>query len=125
MDNTLTISSRSFVRTQDPVGGGSKRINTTDGVNLPEVMIVRHMDAKDSATKAAVRRSQLRMEKHCDGGDGTVPVIAATLVVQVPKHSSITATQVLDLVERMAKVISKTADNGLQLADEIFVDTQV
>jgi len=126
MDNTLTINTRDFVRSQDPVGGGSRRVNVTDGINLPEVMIVRHMDAKDSATKASVRRSQLRLEKHVDGGDGTVPVISLSLIAQIPKHSAVTATQVNDLIDRMATIIRKTTENsGLQLGDEIFVSSQV
>lgn len=125
MDNNLTISTRSFVRVQDPVGGGSLRINVTDGINLPERLTVKHQKAKDSASKQMTRRSLLRIDKTVDGTDGTLPMPYLQLVVSVPEHAAVTAAHVNALLDRLVNVLAPTADGGLALGDEIFVNQEV
>lgn len=125
MDTNLTIDSRAFTRIQDPVGGGSLRINVTDGINLPEKLTIKHMKAKDSASKQMTRRSLVRFDKIVDGTDGTLPNPYFQLVMSVPEHPAVTATHVNTLVSRAAAILRAVADGGLALGDEIFVNQEV
>lgn len=124
MDNNLTISGLAFKLGFSDKNDGSQRVEISRGVNLPEVMTVKHQIVTDSATKLKTRRSVLRFDRHMVAANGSsiIPV-SAYLVVSVPQDTGIASSDVLAVVERIVNTIQED-DTGLDLADEIFVSQE-
>lgn len=123
MDNNLTISTLAF-NLSFSEKTGSERREISRGVNLPEVMSVRHQEYTDSKTKKPGIRSSLRFERYMLSADGvTVIPVTATLTVATPTDTGIASSDVLAVVERIVNTIQED-DTGLDLADEIFVGRQ-
>lgn len=123
MDNNLTIDTLAFKLAYSGKEGSERR-EVSRGVNLPEVMSIRHVPFTDSKTKKPGVQSSVRFERFVQLSDGTsiVPVVA-TLTVRVPTDTSITSTDVLAVVQRVVSTIQED-DSGLDLADEIFVNRE-
>lgn len=123
MDNNLTISTLTFNLAYSDKAAGSERRETSRGVNLPEVMTVRHQEYTDSATKLKGVRSVLRFDRHLALTDGRIAPVSAYLVVTAPSDPNVASSDVLAVVERIVNTIQED-DTGLDLADEIFVSRQ-
>lgn len=123
MNNNLTISTLAFNLNYTDAQSGSKRTEVSRGVNLPEVMTIRHQDYVDSATKLPGTRSVLRFDRHLEMTDGRIAPVSAYLVVTAPKDANVASSDVLAVVERIVNTIQED-DTGLDLADEIFVNKE-
>lgn len=120
MNNALTLSTLTFnLAFSDKTG--SERREVSRGVNLPEVLSIKHQSYVDSATKLPGVRSVVRVDRHVAITDGRIVPVSAHLVVAVPNDAMIESADVLAAVERIAQVIQED-DSGLDLADEIFVN---
>lgn len=123
MNANLTISGLAFNQSYSD-RTGSERREVSRGVNLPEIMSVRHMDIVDSKTKKSMKQSSLRVDRHVLSADGiTIVAPRAVLTVTVPKDTAVTSADVLAVVERIVNIIQED-DTGLDLADEIFVNQE-
>lgn len=122
MDNNLTISTLTFTQKYSDKGG-SERVENSRGVNLPEVMSIKHSPYVDSKTKVPGRRSVLRFDRHVELSTGTVAPVSAYLVVAVPNDTGVESADVLAVVERIVHTIQED-DSGLNLAEAIFVRTE-
>jgi len=124
MDNNLTVSTLAFNLRFSDKQAGSERVETSRGVNLPEIMTIRHESYVDSKTKVPGRRSVLRFDRHLEfSGERGISPVSAYLVVQVPQDTAVQSSDVLAVIERLVNVIQED-DSGLDLADEIFVNQQ-
>jgi hypothetical protein len=121
MNATLTLSSLTFNQSKNG-DAGSERREVSRGVNLPEILTIRHMDYVDSATKLPGVRSNVRIDRYIAGTNGIIPV-TASLTVAVPSDALVTSADVLAAVERIAQIIQED-DSGLDLADEIFINKE-
>lgn len=122
MNNDLTISTLAFTLAFNGKDGSERR-EISRGVNLPEVMSVKHQNYTDSATKLPGTRSVLRFDRYVELSSGVIAPVSAYLVVTVPKDPDATSADVLAVVERIVNTIQED-DTGLDLADEIFVSRQ-
>lgn len=121
MDNNLTISTLGFKLIFSDKNGSERR-EVSRGVNLPEVMTIKHQPYVDSATKKAGTRSVLRFDRHLALADGSIaPGCSAYLVVSRLTDTGVTSADVTAVVERIVNTVQED-DTGLDLADEIFVN---
>ncbi len=123
MNQDLTVSALSF-KMQYSDKTGSLRRETSRGINLPEIMQIKHQPYKDSATGRPGVQSALIFEYHKATSDGQIlPVARATLKVQSLVDSNVGSSEILAVVERIVHTIQED-DLGLDLADEIFVNKE-
>jgi hypothetical protein len=122
MNATLTLSSLTFGLTKSG-DLGSERRETSRGVNLPEILTIRHQDYVDSGTKIPGVRSNVKIDRYVSLTNGRIVPVTASLTVTVPADALITSADVLAAVERIAQLIQED-DSGLDLADEIFVNKE-
>lgn len=120
MDATLTISALTFGTVYNDQSG-SKRIETSRGVNLPEILSIRHTEIVDKVA-GPCRQSSVRFERHMLSSDGlTIKPVRATLTIVIPKDTGVTSADALAVVERHIHLLQED-DSGLNLASEIVVD---
>jgi hypothetical protein len=124
MNADLTISTLTFKLASADKVNGSERREVSRGVNLPEIMTVRHQDYTDSTTKLKGVRSVLRFDRHVALVDGRIAPVSAYLVVTVPSDPNIGSADVLAAVERIVNTIQED-DTGLDLMDELFVNKEL
>lgn len=122
MNADLTLSTLTFALTSSDKTGSERR-EVSRGVNLPEIMRVKHRDYVDSKTKIPGIESVVVVERHVELTDGRIAPVIGLLKVQVPADANIASADVLAVVERFAQIIQED-DSGLDLADEIFVSKQ-
>jgi len=123
MNSALTISTLTFTEAYSDKSGSLRR-EVSRGVNLPELMYIKHQSYTDSATKRPGVQSALIFEYVKALADGTiVPAVRATLKVQALVDANVTSADVLAVVERVVNTIQED-DTGLDLADEIFVNKE-
>lgn len=120
MTDALTLSTLTFNLSYSDKTGSERR-EVSRGVNLPEVLSIKHAPYTDTATKLPGTRSLVRLDRHVAITDGRIVPVSAYLVVAVPNDALITSADVLAAVERIAQVIQED-DLGLDLADEVFVN---
>lgn len=123
MNADLTISTLTFKLASSGKTEGSERREISRGVNLPEVMTVRHQEYTDSATKRKGVRSVLRFDRYIAAVDGNIIPVSAYLVVTTPSDPNVATADVAAVVERIVNTIQED-DTGLDLADEIFVNRE-
>jgi hypothetical protein len=123
MNAALTLSTLTFNLTFSDSVVGSERREVSRGVNLPEVLKIRHQKYIDSKTQLPGVRSNVLIERHVAITDGRIVPVTASLTVAVPSDALIASTDVLAVVERIAQLIQED-DSGLDLPDEIFVNRE-
>jgi hypothetical protein len=122
MNASLTLSTLTFALTKSG-DLGSERRETSRGVNLPEILTIRHQDYVDNKTKIPGIRSNVKVDRYVAITSGAIVPVTASLTVAVPADVLITSADVLAAVERIAQLIQED-DSGLDLADEIFVNKE-
>lgn len=123
MDTNLTISTLTFTGAYSDKSGSLRR-EISRGLNLPELMQIKHQEYTDSVTKRRGNQSALIFEFTKALEDGTIAVVArATLKVQSLIDSAVTSTEILAVVERVIHTIQED-DSGLNLATNIFVNKE-
>jgi hypothetical protein len=123
MDNNLTISTLAFNMAYSDLSGSVRR-ETSRGLNLPEIMSVKHQTYTDSVTKRRGNQSALIFEYSKALADGSISVVArATLKVQSLIDSNVGSAEVLAVLERVICTIQED-DTGLDLGDNIFVNKE-
>jgi len=124
MDSNLTISTLTFTQQFSDKKDGSLRREVSRGMNLPELMYVKHQYVKDPATQLQKSQDVLIFEYVGALSDGTIAVLSrATLKVESLVDTAVTSAVVLANIERIVNTIQED-DTGLDLADEIFVNKQ-
>lgn len=125
MNNDLTVDTLAFKLAYSDKTG-SKRIETSRGVNLPTTMTVSHQQTVDSATKLPIRRSLLRFDRtQAVSASETAPLgtVSAYIVVSVPSGTEVEGSDVLAVIQHLISVLQED-DSGLDLMDEIFVNQE-
>lgn len=118
--NDLTIDTLTFALAYSGQTGSERR-ETSRGVNLPEIMSIRHVPYVDAKLKKAGVQSSIRFERYLLSSDGvTIAPVSATLTVRALTDTGVTSADVLAVVQRVATTIQED-DSGLDLPDEIFV----
>lgn len=116
MNATLTLSALTFTQTQP-----GERRETSRGINLPEILTIRHQDYIDSKTKLPGVRSNVRIDRYVAGTQGIVPV-SISLTMAVPSDALILSSDIQALEARLVNLIHGTSNtNGLGLSDNIFI----
>jgi len=124
MDSNLTISTLTFTQQFSDKKDGSLRREVSRGMNLPELMYVKHQYVKDPATQLQKSQDVLIFEYVGALSDGNIAVLSrATLKVESLVDTAVTSAVVLANIERIVNTIQED-DTGLDLADEIFVNKQ-
>lgn len=121
MNADLTIDTRDYILVYSDADGSLRR-ETSEGVNLPEELTVRHSTGKDSATKLPLKRTVVRCDKTIARDDGSTAIVSAYLVASVPSISEVTSAHVLAACQRVLSVLSAEATTGLDLKEEILVN---
>lgn len=123
MTDALTLSTLTFNLSSSDKMSGSERREISRGVNLPEVLTVKHQAYTDSGTKIPGVRSVVRLDRYVTGTNGRPLAVSAYLVVTVPNDALVVTADVLAAVERIAQIIQED-DTGLDLAEEIFINRE-
>lgn len=103
---------------------GSYRREVSRGVNLPEVLTIRHQAYVDSATKKPGVRSLIRLDRYVTGSDGNPVAVGCHLVVTTPSDALIVSADVLAAITRITTVLSTAANNGLELASAFAINRE-
>jgi hypothetical protein len=123
MDTSLTISTLTFTGAYSDKSGSLRR-EVSRGLNLPELMEIKHQEYTDSVTKRRGNQSALIFTFVKALADGTIaPVARATLKVQSLIDSNVGSTEILAVLERVINTIQED-DTGLDLGNEIFVNKE-
>lgn len=120
MTDTLTISGLTFNLSSSDSVKGSQRREVSRGVNLPEVLTIKHQPYVDSATKKAGVRSVIRLDRYVTGSDGYPIAPECHLVIGVPSDALITSADVLACIARLVNMF-QIGNGGLDLGTEIAI----
>jgi len=122
MNANLTIDTLTFTQKYSDKAGSERR-EISRGVNLPEVLSIKHSDYVDSATKKAGVRTVLREDYYVSLSDGQICPVSAYLVVAVPTDINVTSAHVTSAISRVVSCLRTAAQGtgGLDLGNEIFV----
>jgi hypothetical protein len=124
MDNALTISTLTFTGSAGTLQDGSSRREVSRGVNLPEVLTIKHTDVVDSRTKVRQRKSVVIFDRYVDTDGGSeLPPVRAVLTVFRPLDTRVVSADVQAVVERHIHLLQED-DSGLNKADAIFVNEE-
>lgn len=121
MNAILTLNTLTF--TQNKNGDlGSERREVSRGVNLPEILTIRHQNYVDGTTKVPGVRSNVKIDRFVALTDGRIVPIVLSLIVAVPSDVNITSADVTAVTDRMVNLIhGATNTSGLGLASAILV----
>jgi hypothetical protein len=122
MNAALTLSSLTFNLSKSG-DAGSERREVSRGVNLPEILSIKHREYVDSRTKIPGIESLVKIDRYVALTSGQIVPVTASLVVRVPSDALVTSADTLASVERIAQLIQED-DSGLDLADEIFINKE-
>lgn len=121
MNATLTLNTLTFSLTKNG-DLGSERREISRGVNLPEILAIRHQDYVDSRTKVPGVRSNIKLERFVALTDGRIVPVTLSLLVAVPSDVNITSADVTAVTTRLVNLIHGTTNtSGLDLASAIMV----
>jgi len=121
MNASLTLNTLTFGQTKNG-DAGSERRDVSRGVNLPEILSIRHSEYVDTGTKVPGVRSNIKIERYVAMADGRIVPVVASLTVAVPSDSNIISSDVTAVTDRLVNLIHGTTNtSGLALASEIFV----
>jgi hypothetical protein len=126
MDANLTINSLSFVQKFSDRDAGSVRMETSRGVNLPEILTIKTQPYTDSKTKIPGRRTMVRIDRYVAGDAGDIiSGLEAHVVLSVPERAEIETADVQACIVRLGTLLmGTTVTGGLDLKDEIFVNQE-
>lgn len=119
MTNDLTINTRSFVMNYSDKTG-SKRTCISRGATLPDVLMIRHQDYVDSATKLPGKRTMVKIERYIEGQDGVIKPVSFHLVGARPNDSAVTVEELEAALADLVALFTAVADGGLDLGANIF-----
>jgi hypothetical protein len=122
MNLSLTISTLVFNQLYSDKAGSERR-ETSRGLNLPEVMLIKHRDTVDAKNGITVQQSLVQFDRVMLLSNGKYFPVTGKLTLVIPKDSAVEAADVTSVVARFAQVI-QGANSGLDLADEIFVNRE-
>lgn len=126
MNANLTIDTLSFNKRAETLGEGSERREISRGVNLPEIMKIRHRDFLMKTYGLPAVKSELLFERWVSTVSTRVVPIRMGLWADVPSDALITTADVLAVVSRMSGVIRSGTQGtgGLDLGSAIFVSRE-
>jgi len=111
MDHDITLNSIAFKLTFNE-RAGSERQSTTRGVNTPDLMVIKHQDARDNTYKVDTKRHLLRIDRVDQDSEGLAYATSAYLVVVVPEKA--TTAQVDDVIATMRAAVASTTPDYLE-----------
>jgi hypothetical protein len=121
MNANLTISALTFTQTKSG-DAGSERREVSRGVNLPEILTIKHSEYVDSATKLRGIRTLVRIDRYVAITDGRIVPVSFYCVAAVPADALITSADVVATKDRMVNLIhGATNTSGLDLGANLFV----
>jgi len=124
MNASLTLNTLTFNQTRSG-DSGSERREVSRGVNLPEVLSIRHSDYVDGASKVPGVRSNIKLERYMALTDGRIVPIVGSLTIAVPSDVNIASADVTAVTTRLVNLIHGTTNtSGLDLASSIFVSKE-
>lgn len=126
MNANLTINSLSFNQQYSDKDAGSSRLEISRGVNLPEILTIRHRQIVDQKSKLPARQTVVKLERHEDSGAGDVLAgLEIHTVITVPQHTAVSTADVQAVVDRMITVLAgTTVTGGLGLGTAILVNAE-
>lgn len=126
MNANLTINSLSFNQQYSDKDAGSSRLEISRGVNLPEILTIRHRQIVDQKSKLPSRQTVVKFERHEDSGSGDVLAgLEIHTVITVPQHTAVSTADVQALVDRMITTLAgTTVTGGLGLGTAILVNAE-
>jgi hypothetical protein len=124
MNADLTLNSLSFKQVSNSETGSIRR-ESSRGVNLPEVLTIRHQSYTDNGTKVPGVRTNVRFERFVAITSGQIVPVVASLTVAVPLDTAILSADVTAVIDRMVNLLHGTTNtSGLELRDEILVNKE-
>lgn len=121
MNASLTLNALTFDQTKNG-DSGSERREISRGVNLPEILTVRHSAYTDSVTKLPGTRSNIKIERFVAIASGNPVPVTLSLTVAVPSDVNVTSADVTAVCARLVNLIHGTTNtSGLDKASAIFV----
>lgn len=125
MTNDLTIDSLTFANVGLSGPNGSERREVSRGVNLPEILRIRHTDYIDSKTKLPGVRSQVSFERYLALSDGRIAPLTGTVTFLIPADPNITSADVIEVArDRIAMFFKHDGTGFLNLSSDVLVSKQ-
>lgn len=124
MNATLTLNTLTFTQAKSG-DAGSERREVSRGVNLPEILSIRHSEYTDGSTKVPGVRSNVKLERYVAMSDGRIVPVIASLTIAVPSDVNIVSADVTAVTDRIVNLIHGTTNtSGLALNSSIFVSKE-
>jgi hypothetical protein len=121
MNASLTLNTLTFAQSFSDQTGSERR-EVSRGVNLPEILSVKHQDYVDSKTKIPGTRSVVRLDRYVEVTDGRIVPVSAHVVVSVPADAAIVSTDVTSCIDRLVNLLHGTTNTlGLDQKSAVFV----
>lgn len=121
MNATLTLNALTFSLAKSG-DSGSERREVSRGVNLPEILSIRHSEYIDGSTKIPGVRSNVKLERFVAMSDGRIVPVVASLTIAVPSDVNVGSADVTGVCDRIVNLIHGTTNtSGLALNSAIFV----
>lgn len=124
MNAALTLNTLTFNLTKSG-DLGSERREVSRGVNLPEILHIRHREYQDPKTKVPGVQTNAMIERYVALASGLIVPVKASLTVSVPSDVNILSSDVTAVTDRLVNLIHGTTNtSGLGLASAIFVSKE-
>jgi len=124
MNASLTLNALTFDLSKSG-DAGSERRDISRGVNLPEILTIRHSEYIDARTKVPGIRSNVLIDRYVALADGRIAPVRLSLTVAVLSDSNVGSADVTAVTTRLVNLIHGTTNtSGLELASAIFVSKQ-
>jgi len=124
MNADITLNTLSFKQTANSETGSIRR-EISRGVNLPEVLTIRHQDYTDKSTNTPGVRSNIRLDRYVAKVSGEIVPVSISVTVAVPTDAGVVSADITGVVDRIVNLLHGTTNtSGLDLKDEILVNRE-
>jgi len=124
MNADITLNTLSFKQTANSETGSIRR-EISRGVNLPEVLTIRHQDYTDKSTNTPGVRSNIRLDRYVSKVSGEIVPVSISVTVAVPTDAGVVSADITGVVDRIVNLLHGTTNtSGLDLKDEILVNRE-
>lgn len=124
MNATFNLNGLTFNRSKSGDAGSEYR-EVSRGVNLPEILGIKHSEYTDGKYKIPGVRTNVRLDRYVAAADGRVVPVVISLTVAIPSDVNIVSADVTECCARVVNLIHGTTNTlGLGLASNIFINKE-
>lgn len=116
MNATITENSISFVKTFDSKEGSERQSNAR-GLNTPDLLTIKHQDAKDNVYGGKTKRRMLRIDRISEDADGDKYATSGYIVLVTDERSTTTDSD--DVLATLRAIVGNTT-SGTEYLEQLL-----